>query len=72
MKHQRPLLCRNFLFQYHLGSRSLSQEWKLCVNSLANTVARVPIAQSTTARVPELFQGLREETRDWDTYSGPA
>lgn len=51
MKHQRPLLCRNFLFQYHSGSRHLSQEWKLYVDSLANTVRWEVIAQSTLLQV---------------------
>lgn len=55
MNHQRALLFRNFLSQYHLGSCYLSQEWKLCVNSLANLVHWVVTAQGIIPSVLKLL-----------------
>lgn len=68
MKYPRPLLCRNFLFQYRLGSHYLSQEQK-CVLIRLPTLFNgwVMIAQSTLLSVPKLWQSLLEGTRDRDT-----
>lgn len=49
------LLRRTFLSQFHLESGYPSQEWQLCVNSFANSVQWVIIAQSVIPNVPKLF-----------------
>lgn len=64
MKYQRALLSRNFLSQYCLGSCYLSQEWKWCVNSFANTVHWVAIAQSIIPSVPKLLWAPQEGRKE--------